>query len=117
MRGSVTSLTYCPRPSVRRVRFGRGTERPIYEFGRAGAVRADGLSSPIFMRARSQEPVRPHHGAPHVRRRRTVEPEPLLGLAEIAPDDVDEIVEIDLGVRIERIDIVHADQPRRHVPL
>ena len=29
MRGSTTSLTYCPRPSVSRVRFGRGTERPI----------------------------------------------------------------------------------------
>src|SRR4051794_36778325 len=106
MRGSVTSLTYWPRPSVSRVRFGRGTERPIYEFGRSSVVRADGLSSTIFI-ARppfSQEPVRPHHGAPHVRRRAVVEAEPFLGLAEIAPDDVDEIVEVNLGVRIERVD-------------
>src|SRR6185295_8581097 len=51
MRGSATSLTYCPRPSVRRVRFGRGTDRPIYEFGRSSAVSADGLSSTIFMNA------------------------------------------------------------------
>ena len=29
MRGSATSLTYCPRPCVSRCRFGRGTERPI----------------------------------------------------------------------------------------
>ena len=29
MRGSVTSLTYCPRPCVSRCKFGRGTERPI----------------------------------------------------------------------------------------
>src|SRR5262245_19885824 len=133
MRGSVTSLTYCPRPSVSRVRFGRGTERPMYEFGRSSTVRMGGESSTIFMGAAprgvhsipppargrstakrsgggqtlsptlslsgrggepgfaarpslSQKPVRPHHGAPHVRRRRVVEPEPFLGLAEIAPD-------------------------------
>jgi len=29
MRGSVTSLTYCPRPWASRCKFGRGTERPI----------------------------------------------------------------------------------------
>jgi hypothetical protein len=33
MRGSVMSLTNWARPRARRVRFGRGTERPIYEFG------------------------------------------------------------------------------------
>src|SRR2546423_15481781 len=48
----------------------------------------------------SQEPVRPHHGAPHVRRGRIVEAEPLLRLAEVAPDDVDEIVQVHLHVRI-----------------
>ena len=29
MRGTLTSLTYCPRPCVRRCKFGRGTERPM----------------------------------------------------------------------------------------
>jgi hypothetical protein len=29
MRGNTMSLTYWPRPWVRRARFGRGTERPI----------------------------------------------------------------------------------------
>jgi hypothetical protein len=38
-------------------------------------------------------------------------------LLEVAADDVDKIVEIDLGVRIERVDVVHRDQSRRHVPL
>src|SRR5262245_33221019 len=65
----------------------------------------------------SQKPVRPHHGAPHVRRRRVVEAKAFLRLAEIAPDDVDEIVEIHLHVRVKRIDVVDADQPRGHVPL
>src|SRR5256885_13374055 len=44
----------------------------------------------------SQKPVRPHHGAPHVRGGRVVEAETLLRLAEVAPDDVDEIVEVHL---------------------
>src|SRR6185312_6837787 len=42
MRGSTTSLTYWPRPCVSRDKFGRGTERPIYEFGRSSAVRPEG---------------------------------------------------------------------------
>ena len=50
-----------------------------------------------------------------MRRRRIVEAETLFRLPEIAADDVDEVVEIDLGVGIERIDVVHADHPRGHV--
>ena len=46
---------------------------------------------------------------------RVVEAEPLFRLLEIAPDDVDEIIEIDLGVGVERVDVVHADQARGHV--
>src|SRR4029450_9240726 len=65
----------------------------------------------------SQEPRGPHQRAPHVRRRRVVETQPLFRLLEAAADDVDEIVEIDLGVRIERVDVVHADEPRGHVVL
>src|SRR5690242_14000949 len=101
MRGSETSLTYCPRPCVSRCRFGRGTERPIYEFGLSSAVRMGGESSAIFI---SQKPRRPQDRAPHMRGGRVVEAEPFLRLFEIAADNVDEIVELDLGVRIERID-------------
>ena len=50
-----------------------------------------------------------------MRRRRIVEAEAFLRLLEVAADDVDEIVEVDLGVGIERIDVVHRDHPRRHV--
>src|ERR1700746_3248485 len=110
MRGSVTSLTYCPRPCVRRFKFGRGTERPIYEFGRSSAVRTGGESSVIFIGAvTSQKPRWPKDRAPHMRRRAIIEAKPFFRLLEITPDDVDEVVEAHLGVRIERIDIVHAD--------
>src|SRR5215472_15248724 len=62
-----------------------------------------------------EEPRRPHQRAPHVRRRRVVEAEALFRLLEITADDVDEIVEIDLGIGIERVDVVHADQARGRV--
>src|SRR6185312_11689378 len=114
MRGSAMSLTYCPRPSVSRFKFGRGTERPIYEFGRSSSVSMGGESSAIFI---SQKPCRPEDRAPHVGGRRVVEAEAFLWLLEVAADDVDKVVEIDLGVRVERIDVVHADEPRGHVPL
>ena len=42
MRGNMTSLTNCARPCVSRARFGRGTERPMYELGRSSAVRQAG---------------------------------------------------------------------------
>src|SRR6202034_4919828 len=54
---------------------------------------------------RSQKPRRPHQRAPHMRRRRIVEAEAFLRLLEVAADDVDEVVEVDLGVGIERIDV------------
>ncbi len=66
---------------------------------------------------RSQEPRRPHQCAPHVRRRRVVEAQAFLRLLEVATDQVDEIVELDLGIGVERIDVVHANEPRRHVVL
>ena len=46
-----------------------------------------------------------------------VEAKAFLRLLEIAPDDVHEIVEIDLGIWIERINVVHTNEARRHVPL
>src|SRR5207247_8659712 len=69
----------------------------------------------LWFCCRSQKPRRPHQRAPHVRGRRVVEAEAFLRLLEIAPDDVDEIVEAHFGVGIEGIDVVHADEPRRHV--
>src|SRR5262245_10064482 len=112
MRGRLTSLTYCPRPCVSRCKFGRGTERPIYEFGRSRALRTGGQSSVIFIGARtSSKPCWPQDRAPHMRRRAVVEAKAFLRLLEIASDDVDEVVKFDLGVGIERIDIVHADEP------
>src|SRR5262249_5151547 len=53
-----------------------------------------------------QKSRRPHQRAPHVRRRRVVEAEALFRLLEITADDVDEIVEVDLGIGIERVDVV-----------
>src|SRR6186713_733775 len=88
MRGSTTSLTYCPRPCVSRCRFGRGTDRPMYEFGRSRALKTGGESSTIFIDAQSHRNRVGH-----------------------------EIVEIDLGIWIERINVVHANEARRHVPL
>src|SRR5712671_5377934 len=48
-----------------------------------------------------QEPCRPQHGAPHVRRRTAVEAEPLFRLLEMTADDVREVVKVDLRVGIE----------------
>src|ERR1700736_1236568 len=64
----------------------------------------------------SQKPVRPHDRAPHVRRRTAVEAEAFLGLAEVAADDVGELLELDLDVGVEGVEVVHADHARRHVP-
>src|SRR5579883_3299263 len=66
---------------------------------------------------RSEKLRRPQHRAPHVRRRAAVEAEAFLGLPEVAADDIDEIVEVDLGVGVERVDVVDADQARRPVIL
>src|SRR5262245_30662451 len=75
------------------------------------------VASPVSVRWHSQEPRWPHHSAPHMRGRAVVEAQPFLWLLEVAADDVDEVVEVYLRVRIERIDIIERDQSRRHVPL
>ena len=64
-----------------------------------------------------QEPRRPHDRPPHMRGRAVVPAEAFLRLAEVAADDVLELIEVDLGVRIEGVDVVHADQPRGLVVL
>src|SRR5256886_15282403 len=60
---------------------------------------------------------RPHDRAPHVGRGAGVETEAFLGLLEIPADDVAELLQLDVHAGIERVEVVHADQPRRHVPL
>src|SRR5580704_3077943 len=53
---------------------------------------------------------------PHMGDRTVVEAQALLGLAEVAADDVGELVELDMQVGIERVDVVQGDLPARHVP-
>ena len=45
------------------------------------------------------------------------QPRPSFGWLEVAADDVLELIEVDLGVGIEGVDVVHADQPRGLVVL
>src|SRR5260370_37177684 len=48
--------------------------------------------------------------------RTVVEAEALFRLAEIAADNVGELLELDIYVGVERVDVVHGDLPARHVP-
>src|SRR4029453_5300641 len=54
--------------------------------------------------------------SPHVPDWAVVVPEPLLGLLEMTAHDVDELVEMDLRVGIDRVQVVHRDHPRLQVP-
>src|SRR3569833_3045512 len=63
-----------------------------------------------------KEVVGPDHGAPHVRGRRTVEAQALLGLLEVAPNDVGEQLRIDRLPLVEEVEVVERDQARTHVP-
>ena len=60
---------------------------------------------------------RPDHRPPHMCDRAVVEPEALFRLAEIAADNVSELLKFDMHIGVERIDIVHGDLPAGHVPL
>ena len=64
----------------------------------------------------SKEVVRPDDAAPHVRRPRVVEAEPLFRLPEVSPDHVLEIFDFDFHARVKRIEVVAGDEPRGHVP-
>src|SRR5271170_2381539 len=59
---------------------------------------------------------RSDHRAPHMRNRAVVKAKALFGLAEIAADNVGEFLQLDMHVRVERIDVVHGYLPARHVP-
>src|SRR5262252_10509587 len=61
--------------------------------------------------------VRIVEGAPHVGDRAAVKPEALLWLLEVPADDIEEGIDRDLDARLERVQIVHRDQARVHVPL
>src|SRR5579859_1036136 len=64
-----------------------------------------------------QETGWPHHGAPHVGHRAVVEAQTFCGLAEVAAQDVDEVFQMDLDIRIERVEVVDGDEPAGHIPL
>src|SRR5580704_1989556 len=59
---------------------------------------------------------RPDHRPPHMGDRAVIEAQALLGLAEVAADDVGELVELDMQVGIERVDVMQGNLPARHVP-
>src|SRR5687768_7350302 len=63
-----------------------------------------------------QRAVRIGGGAPDMRDGRAVESEALLRLPEMPADDVDEIVYRDFDSRLERVKVVHGDEPRLTVP-
>src|SRR5258706_9812945 len=56
--------------------------------------------------------IRPRERPPHMRARTVVVAEPFFRLLEMAADDVLERVDRHLGVRIERVEVVHGDEPR-----
>src|SRR3990172_13417608 len=64
-----------------------------------------------------ERPVRPDHRPPHVGRRRVVPAEAFRRLLEMAPDDVDERVDGNDGVAVERVEVVHRHQTRMLLPL
>src|SRR6266566_645127 len=65
---------------------------------------------------RLEETSGPHKGPPHVGDGTVVEAQTFIGLAEVAAQDAFEVFQVDLDVRIERVQVIDADQPTRHVP-
>ena len=64
----------------------------------------------------SERIARPNHRTPHVGSRGIVKPETLLRLPEVPTNHVFKIGDVDLGVRIEGVGIIHRDEPAGHVP-
>src|SRR5687768_14487118 len=58
----------------------------------------------------------PDHHAPPVRHRTMVKPAALRRLFEVVADDVNEVVETDLRIRVKGVDVVDDDQSADHVP-
>ena len=102
MRGSATSLTYCAAP-LRQPRQVRPRHRAA-DIGIRPVERGeDGRQVVDDFHYKNRVG---HNSAPHMGRGTAVEAKAFLRLLEVAADDVDEVVKIDLGVRIERIDVV-----------
>src|SRR6185437_5561513 len=91
------------------------SSRSIFSFDPNRPIGEADMPLSIFW-FRLQKSCRPHDRSPHMRRRTVVEAEAFLWLLEIAADDIDKVIDINLGVWIERVDIVHADQTRGHIP-
>src|ERR1700759_2534309 len=64
----------------------------------------------------SKKVVGPYHRAPHVRDRRAVKSESFTRLFEIPPDDVRELLRIDVAIVLKGIDVKDRDEARGHVP-
>src|SRR5437870_3444862 len=60
---------------------------------------------------------RPVDRAPHVRGRAVVEAQAFFRLLEMPADDVRELFELDIQVRIEGVEVIHRHETRRAVPL
>ena len=80
--------------------------------------RDEGCLSAIHLRALCalERITRRNHRTPHVGNRGIVKSETVLRLPEMPANHVLEIVDVDDGVRIESIRIIHRDKPARHVP-
>src|SRR5262249_35793899 len=72
----------------------------------AGISGADGYRRMRLTASILQVTRRPIDGSPHVRARAVVEAQPFRRLAEIATDDVRELLKLGLNVWIERVKIV-----------
>src|SRR5881296_739187 len=64
-----------------------------------------------------QRIVRHCHRTPHMSHRTAVVPESFLRVFEVAADDVDKGIDFHDHPGLERIQVVHRNQPRFHVPL
>src|SRR5262245_63764257 len=85
---------------------------------RAAAIRSRSPTRSFFAAKRPLQVLRRViHRPPHVRGRALIEAQAFLRLAEVTADDVRELLELDLHVRIERIEVVHGDEAARLVPL
>src|SRR6267143_3366372 len=87
---------------------------PFIPYGSSGMIPAPGsrrFKPPL------QGIVRIVQRAPHMGDRAAVEAQALLRLLEVAADDVHEGIDSDIHSGLERVEVVHGDHARVHVPL
>src|SRR5262245_56101019 len=90
------------------------SERPGQ--GRLSAAPREECASPHHRRLFLQVARRPVDGSPHVRAGAVVKTQPFRRLAEITPNDVRELLELDVNVWIKRVEIVDRQETGRAVP-